>query len=118
MLVWASLIVPIFTAASLKAEWAAIALIRVAAGAHRGSSANLFATSSKMFPRSAVGAVAGIGGMAGSVGGALLAFFAGHILQLRHSCASLFGIATGAYLLALLVPYLPASRPKKAEFTA
>ena len=51
--------------------------------AHQGWSANLFTTVSDMFPRSAVGAVVGIGGMAGSVGGALLAFFTGHILQLH-----------------------------------
>jgi hypothetical protein len=61
---------------------------QLAAGAHQGWSANLFTTSSDMFPRSAVGSVVGIGGMAGSVGGAIFAFFAGHILQLTHSYTS------------------------------
>jgi MFS transporter, ACS family, hexuronate transporter len=106
MLFCALLVVPIFTATSVKSESAAIALLSVAAGAHQGWSANLFTTSSDMFPRSAVGTVVGIGGMAGSVGGALFAFFAGHILQLTHSYASLFGIAASAYLLALLILYL------------
>jgi ACS family hexuronate transporter-like MFS transporter len=65
MLVCASLVVPIYAASSVKSVWAAIALISVAAGAHQGWSANLFTTSSDMFPSSAVGSVVGIGGMAG-----------------------------------------------------
>ncbi len=118
MLFCACLVVPIFTAPILKSEWAAIALLSLAAGAHQGWSANLFTTPSDMFPRSAVGAVVGIGGMAGSVGGAIFAFFAGHILQLTHSYASLFGVAASAYVLALLVLYLLAPGLKKVEFTA
>ena len=116
MLVCAFLVVPILTAASVKSLWTAIALIGVAAGAHQGWSANLFTTTSDMFPRSAVGAVVGIGGMAGSVGSALFAFFAGHLLQLTHSYAILFGIASGAYLLALIVLYMLAPGLKKVEF--
>jgi ACS family hexuronate transporter-like MFS transporter len=118
MLFCAFLVVPIYTASSAKSVWTAIALISVAAGAHQGWSANLFTTSSDMFPRSAVGAVVGIGGMAGSVGSALFAFFAGHILQLTHSYAVLFGIASSAYLLALIVMYLLAPGLKKVEFAA
>ena len=118
MLFCACLFVPIFAVTSLKSEWAAIALLSVAAGAHQGWSANLFTTSSDMFPHSAVGTVVGIGGMAGSVGGALFAFFAGHILQLTHSYAILFAIAASAYLLALLILHLLAPGLKKVEFTA
>src|ERR1700719_3185368 len=118
MLVCASLVVPIFTAANVKSLWTAIALIGVAAGAHQRWSANLFTTSSDMFPGSAVGAVVGIGGMAGSMGSALFAFFAGHILQLTHSYAVLFGIASSAYLLALVVMYLLAHGLRKVEFAA
>jgi len=118
MLFCAFLVVPIYTASSAKSVWTAIALISLAAGAHQGWSANLFTTSSDMFPRSAVGAVVGIGGMAGSVGSALFAFFAGHILQLTHSYAVLFGIASSAYLLALMLMYLLAPGLKKVEFAA
>jgi ACS family hexuronate transporter-like MFS transporter len=118
MLFCAFLVVPIYTASSAKSVWTAIALISVAAGAHQGWSANLFTTSSDMFPRSAVGSVVGIGGMAGSVGSALFAFFAGHILQLTHSYASLFGIAAGAYLLALVVLCVLAPGLRKVELTA
>jgi ACS family hexuronate transporter-like MFS transporter len=118
MLVCASLVVPIFTAASVKSMWTAIVLIGIAAGAHQGWSANLFTTSSDMFPRNAVGAVVGIGGMAGSLGSALFAFCAGHILQLTHSYAILFGIASTAYLVALIILYLLAPGLKKVEFAA
>jgi MFS transporter, ACS family, aldohexuronate transporter len=118
MLLCASLVVPIFTAMSVNSVWTAIALISVAAGAHQGWSANLFTTSSDMFPRSAVGSVVGIGGMAGSMGSALFAFYAGHVLQLTHSYASLFAIAASAYLLALVVLYLLAPGLKKVELAA
>jgi ACS family hexuronate transporter-like MFS transporter len=71
-----------------------------------------------MFPRSAVGAVVGIGGMAGSVGGALLAFFTGHILARTHSYAILFILASSVYLLALAVVHVLAPRLRKVEFSA
>jgi ACS family hexuronate transporter-like MFS transporter len=113
MLLCAFLIVPIYTAGRVKSMWTAIAVISVAAGAHQGWSANLFTTSSDMFPRSAVGSVVGIGGTAGSIGSALFAFYAGHVLQLTHSYASLFGIAASAYLLALVALNLFAPGLKK-----
>ena len=56
-----------------------------------------------MFPQSAVGAVVGIGGMAGSVGGVLFALSTGWILQLTHSYAPLFLIASSVYLIAMLL---------------
>jgi ACS family hexuronate transporter-like MFS transporter len=118
MLLCAFLVVPIYTASGVKSMWTAIALISVAAGAHQGWSANLFTTSSDMFPRSAVGSVVGIGGMAGSAGSALFAFYAGHVLQLTHSYASLFGIAASAYLLALVALNLLAPGLKKVELAA
>jgi ACS family hexuronate transporter-like MFS transporter len=117
MLFCASLVIPIYSAASVKSMWTAIALVSVAAGAHQGWSANLFTTSSDMFPSSVVGSVVGIGGMAGSIGSAIFAFFAGHVLQLTHSYASLFGISASAYLLALIVLYLLAPGLKRVNVT-
>ena len=118
MLFCALLVVPIFTVTYLKSEWAAIVLFSLAAGAHCGWSANIFTTPSDMFPRSAVGSVTGIGGMAGSVGSILLATFAGYILQMTHSYASLFAIASSAYLVALLIIVLLAPGLKKVEAAA
>jgi MFS transporter, ACS family, hexuronate transporter len=118
MLVCGSLVVPILTATTVKSLWTAIALIGVAAGAHQGWSANLFTTTSDMFPRKDVGTVVGIGGMAGSMGSALFAFFAGHILQLTHSYEILFQIASCAYLVALIALCLLAPGLKKVEFAS
>lgn len=118
MLCCGAVVVPIYTAADLKTEWTAIALLSLAAGAHQGFSANLFTTASDMFPRSAVGTVVGIGGMAGALGGAVFAFFAGHVLQLTHSYRILFAIAACAYLVAVLILYLLAPALKKVEFAA
>ena len=118
MLFCGAVVVPIYTAAGLKTEWAAIALLSLAAGAHQGFSANLFTTASDMFPRSAVGTVVGIGGMAGALGGAIFAFFAGHVLELTHSYRILFAIAACAYLVAVLILYLLAPALKKVEFAA
>src|SRR5882724_1608207 len=118
MLFCATLVVPIFAAAGVKSMWTAIALIGIAAGAHQGWSANLFTTTSDMFPRSAVGSVVGIGGMAGSLGSVLFAFFAGHALQLTHSYVSLFAISSTAYLIALIFLYVLAPGLKKVEFAA
>lgn len=115
MLFCAILVVPILTVSNVQSEWVAIALLSLAAGAHQGWSANLFTTTSDMFPRSAVGAVVGIGGMAGAVGGALFAYFTGHVLQITHSYGILFAIASSAYLLALVVIYSLTRGLKRVE---
>ena len=118
MLCCACLVVPIFLVNYLHSEWVAIALLSMATAAHQGWSANLFTTASDMFPRSAVGSVTGIGGMAGAVGGALLINYAGYILQLTHSYAILFAIAASAYLVALLVLVTLAPGLRKVESIA
>jgi ACS family hexuronate transporter-like MFS transporter len=87
----------------------------MAAAAHQGWSANLFTTASDMFPHYAVGSVTGIGGTAGAIGGALLMNYAGYILQLTHSYASLFAIAASAYIVALCILCLLAPGLKKAN---
>jgi MFS transporter, ACS family, aldohexuronate transporter len=115
MLFCACLVVPVFTLGRLHSEWAAIALLGVAAGAHQGWSANLFTTVSDMFPRNAVGSVTGIGSMAGSVGGFLIAFYAGHVLQRTHSYSSLFVIASSVYLIALVLVTILAPKLRKVE---
>lgn len=114
MLVCAVAVVPVFFINYTQSEWVAIALLSLAAGAHQGWSANIFSTVSDMFPGNAVGSVTGIGGMAGSVGGMLIATFAGHVLQISHNnYASLFAIAASAYLIALavIVSLAPGLRP-------
>ncbi len=48
--------------------WTAIALVSIATACHQGWSANLFTTTSDVFPKNAVGSVVGIGGCAGALG--------------------------------------------------
>ena len=115
MLLCALAVVPIFMATHVTSVWTAVALLSLAAAAHQGWSANMLTTPSDMFPRTTIGSVTGIGGMAGSAGGALLAAYAGHILQLTHSYVSLFAIASSAYLLALLVLVTLAPGLRKVE---
>ncbi len=105
MLICAVLIVPIVFAAVVP-EWWAVLLIGVAAAAHQGWSANLFTTASDMFPKRAVGSVVGLGGMAGAVGGMLIATAAGFILQLTGSYVILFVVCGTVYLIALLLFHL------------
>jgi ACS family hexuronate transporter-like MFS transporter len=115
MLLCACLVVPVFLINYTNSEWVAIGLLSLAAAAHQGFSANLFTIPSDMFPKSAVGSVTGIGGMAGAVGGALLMVYAGNIVQLTGSYASLFVMAASFYLISMLIMVLLAPGLKRAE---
>jgi ACS family hexuronate transporter-like MFS transporter len=115
MLLCALSVVPIVFAAKATHLWVAVALVALAAAAHQGWSANLFTLASDMFPRRAVGSVVGIGGMAGAVGGMLIALVVGEILQRTGSYVPIFIIAGSAYLVALTVIHLLAPKLQPAE---
>jgi len=102
MLICALCVVPIVFASITSSIYIAIALIALATAAHQGWSANLFTTVADQFPRRAVGSVVGIGGLAGGLGGALLAAKVGSIIN-TGGYVPLFIIAGSAYLLALLI---------------
>jgi len=58
-----------------------IALVSLVTSAHQGWSANLFTTTSDVFPKQAVGSVVGIGGCAGALGGFLFSsVIPGHVI--------------------------------------
>ena len=103
-------VVPIVLVSQTSNMWAAVALIGLAASAHQGWSANVFTMTSDLFPRRAVGSVVGIGGMAGAVGGMLIAKVVGYVLQWTGSYLPIFIIAGSAYLIALLLIHLLAPR--------
>jgi ACS family hexuronate transporter-like MFS transporter len=116
MLICALLVTPIIFAAHVSSLWVAVGLIGLAAAAHQGWSANIFTTTSDMFPRGAVGSVVGIGGMAGAMGGATMAVLTGYILdRTGGNYMIIFGIAASAYLVALLIFHLLAPRLEPAE---
>src|SRR5438067_2458965 len=114
MLICALAVVPIMFAARASNLWVAVALVSLAAAAHQGWSANIFTMVSDMFPRRAVRSVVGIRGMAGSIGGMLIATAVGLILQYTGSYLPIFIIASSAYLVALLVIHLLAPRLEPA----
>ena len=106
MLICALCVVPIVFAARANNLWLAVGIIGLAAAAHQGWSANIFTLASDMFPRRAVGSIVGIGGMAGAVGGMLIAKATGYLLQWTGSYVAIFIVAGSAYLLALGVIHL------------
>ncbi len=116
MLICALAVVPIIFAAKTTNLWVAVALVSLAAAAHQGWSANLFTLTSDMFPKQAVGSVVGIGGMAGSIGGMLIALIVGEILQrTAGNYVPIFIIAGTAYLFALLIIHLLSPRLESAR---
>ena len=79
--------------------WYAVIIIGIAASAHQAWSANIFTTVSDMFPKSSIGSVIGMGGMAGGFGGMAIAKTAGllfdHYKSLGH-------IETGYYIMFIV----------------
>jgi MFS transporter, ACS family, hexuronate transporter len=101
MLLCAISVIPIVFAYRVSGLWTAVLLIGLAAAGHQGFSANLFTLSSDLFPARAVASVVGIGGMAGAIGGMLIAKIVGYVLQWTGSYMVPFLIAGSAYLVAL-----------------
>ncbi len=115
MLICASAVVPIVFASQASELWVAVALLSLATAAHQGWSANLFTTTSDMFPRKAIGSVVGIGGMAGAIGGMLIATFAGFVLEFTGSYVILFIICGSLYLSALAIFHKLAPKLEQVE---
>src|SRR5919206_1182962 len=95
--------------------WAAVGLISLAAAAHQGWSANVYTLVSDTFPRQAVGSVIGFGGMAGAVGGMLIAKITGYVLQTTGSYLPVFIIAGTTYLLTLALVHALSPRLEPAR---
>lgn len=100
--------------------WLAVGTISIACAAHAAWSANIFTTVSDMFPKKAVASVTGIGGMAGAVGGILIARAAGVLLahfteqgKVEVGYGILFVICGSAYIIAWFLMHLLVPRFKK-----
>ena len=102
MLLCAIGVTPIAMVYRMSGLWSSALVIGLAAAGHQGFSANLYTLTSDLFPSRAVGSVVGIGGMAGAIGGMLIAEIVGHVLQWTGSYMVPFFMAASAYLLALL----------------
>jgi len=115
LLICAVAVLPIVYAYRAHELWTAVFLIGLAAAAHQGFSANLLTLPSDLFPHQAVASVVGAGGMAGAVGGMLVATIVGRVLQWTGSYFIPFLIAGFAYLAALGLIQALAPRLEPAE---
>jgi len=117
MLACAICAVPVSLVPQTESLWVAVSLIALAAGGHCGWSANIFSLMSDIFPRRATASVAGFGGFAGAVGGAIVAFGVGKILQHigPDGYAIPFLVAGAAYLFALGLIHLIVPKIKPIE---
>jgi MFS transporter, ACS family, hexuronate transporter len=114
LLICAVAVIPIAFAYRIESTWGAVLLVGLAAAAHQGFSANLYTLTSDMFPSRAVGSVVGIGGMAGAIGGMLIAKIVGYALQWTGSYMIPFLMAASAYLLAVAVMQILSPRLEPA----
>ena len=100
--------------------WFAVATIAIACSAHAAWSCNIFTTVSDMFPKKAVASVTGIGGMAGAVGGILIARAAGLLLKhyealhkVEIGYGIMFVVCGSAYITAWVLMHLLVPKFKK-----
>lgn len=124
MLIYALCTLPVIFAQVLGGinMWLAVIIIGFAASAHQAWSANIFTTVSDMFPKKTVGSVIGIGGMAGALGGMLIAKLAGLLFdhykalgKIEKGYYIMFLICGSAYLAAWLIMHLLAPKMKRAK---
>jgi ACS family hexuronate transporter-like MFS transporter len=104
--------------------WFAVATIAIACSAHQAWSANIFTIVSDMFPKKAVASVTGLGGMAGAIGGILIAWAAGKLLA--HFAAMgktelgygiLFIVCGSAYLVAWAIMHVLVPKFKQIQLS-
>ena len=100
--------------------WYAVATIAIACAAHQAWSANIFTTVSDMFPKKVIASVTGIGGMAGAVGGIVVARAAGLLFKhyqkldkVEVGYAIMFVICGLAYISAWLIMHFLVPKFKK-----
>lgn len=80
----------------------AVALVSLATAAHQGWSANLFTTTSDVFPRNAVASVTGVGGCLGGLGGFLFSAIIPGFIVARFGYTPVF-LAMGCFHLTAFV---------------
>ena len=125
MLIYAFCVIPVVFAQYLGSlnMWLAVFIIGLAAAAHQAWSANIFTTVSDMFPKRTVASVTGMGGMAGALGGILIAMLAGRILdyfkgidKIETGYFVMFLICGSAYLIAWVLMHFLAPKLKRINF--
>jgi ACS family hexuronate transporter-like MFS transporter len=108
-------VVPVMVVSRVHNLWGVVFLLGLAAAAHQGFSANLFALTGDLFPRRVVGSITGIGGMMGGVASIVLQISAGIIVD-HTGYFPLFIVFGLSYLVAVLVIQLLAPGMERANF--
>jgi ACS family hexuronate transporter-like MFS transporter len=124
LLIFALLEVSIILAQFADSAWVAVGLISLAVAVHQAWATTVFTMASDLFPTEAVSSVAGIGGMAGAVGGILFPLVVGTLLDTYRAAGILtggynvlFSICGLAYLVALTIIHLITRRHGKVALS-
>jgi ACS family hexuronate transporter-like MFS transporter len=112
MMVCAASVLVVGFAPYAQSVWVAAGLLAIAAAAHQGWSANLFALSADLFPRQTIGSVVGFGGMLGALGGMVMATATGLILEYSGSYTVPFVVCACSYLVAWVLAWALIGSPK------
>lgn len=124
MLIYALCVLPVFSAQYLGTYnmWFAVCMIGFAAAAHQAWSANIFTTVSDMFPKRTIGAVIGIGGMAGGIGSIALSKSAGLLFdnykalgKIEEGYLIVFIFCGFAYVIGWLIMHFLVPRMKRVN---
>ncbi|MDT0650632.1 MFS transporter [Autumnicola edwardsiae] len=103
MLICAVSVLPIVIVSQTDNLYLSVGLISLAAAAHTGWMANVYAIISDVFPRNAIGSVTGLSTLSAVLGGMLYAIFVGFILEKTGSYFYIFLISGFAYFLAWII---------------
>jgi ACS family hexuronate transporter-like MFS transporter len=106
---------PLVTVASIDNAAIVVLLIGLGTAGHQAFSSNIFTMISDLYPRRAVATIAGMGGLAGAIGGILIAQATGWTLELTGSYVPIVIYAGLGYLIALAVIHLLVPRMEPAS---
>ncbi|HEX8915287.1 MAG TPA: MFS transporter [Humisphaera sp.] len=113
----AAVAVPAVLVPSFATPWPAVLICGFALAAHQGFSTNLYTLVSDMYPKRAVGSVAGMGGTCGYIGTAILLPAIGKILDATGKNYTVVFLICGlAYLLSFALIHLLAPGLAQARF--
>lgn len=103
MLVCALCVVPVILVSQIPTFYMAVGLISLAAAAHMGWIANVYALISDIFPQRAMGSATGLSTMSAVLGGLVYSSVIGYVLEMTGSYLLIFIMSGFMYLLAWLV---------------
>jgi ACS family hexuronate transporter-like MFS transporter len=110
MLLAALLALPMMILPSVTSLWTAVLILGLATAGHQGYSSNNYTICSDLFPKSMIGAIAGLGGTFGYIGASLFQAFTGNWVQYTHNYYGPFICASVAYLISVAAIHLVSPR--------